>query len=73
LGHAYALSGGRLRPIVLTEGGCRAEKGPSVNIGKFGVTSVSLGVRGANLTVGPHGRRATIGLPGSGLSYSVFE
>jgi len=32
---------------------------------------VSLGVRGAHLTFGR--RRATIGLPASGLSYSVYE
>lgn len=48
-------------------------RGLTVNLGKSGVTSVSLGVRGAHLTIGPHGRRATVGLPGSGLSYSVYE
>jgi hypothetical protein len=48
-------------------------RGVTVNLGRRGVTSVSLGVRGAHLTIGPHGRRATIGLPGSGLSYTVYE
>jgi hypothetical protein len=48
-------------------------RGVSVNLGRRGFSSISLGVRGAHLTIGPHGRRATIGLPGSGLSYSVYE
>lgn len=48
-------------------------KGLTVNLGKSGVTSVSLGVRGARLTFGRRGRRATIGLPGSGLSYTAYE
>jgi hypothetical protein len=48
-------------------------RGLTVNLGKSGVTSVSLGVRGAHLTLGRYGRRATVGLPGSGLFYSVYE
>jgi hypothetical protein len=48
-------------------------RGLTVNFGKSGLTSVSLGVRGAHLTVGRYGRRATIGLPGSGLFYSVYD
>jgi hypothetical protein len=48
-------------------------RGLTVNFGKSGLTSVSLGVRGAHLTIGRHGRRATVGWPGSGLSYSVYE
>ncbi len=48
-------------------------RGLTVNLGKGGITSVSLGVRGAHLTIGRRGRRATFGLPGSGLSYSVYE
>jgi Protein of unknown function (DUF4236) len=47
--------------------------GPEVNLGKSGVTSIALGVRGAHMTFGRYGRRATLGLPGSGLSYSVYE
>ena len=30
--------------------------------------SVSVGAPGAHLTFGPHGRRASLGIPGSGLS-----
>jgi hypothetical protein len=35
------------------------------------LTSVSAGVRGAHYTVGRRGPRATVGLPGTGLSYTV--
>jgi hypothetical protein len=45
--------------------------GLSLNFGKSGLTSVSAGVRGAHYTVGRRGPRATIGLPGTGLSYTV--
>jgi Protein of unknown function (DUF4236) len=45
--------------------------GFAVNIGKRGFTSVSVGGRGAHVTYGRRGRRATIGLPGTGLSYTV--
>jgi hypothetical protein len=48
-------------------------RGVTVNLGRRGFNSISLGVRGAHLTIGPHGRRATVGLPGSGLSYSVYD
>lgn len=45
-------------------------KGVSINFGKTG-TSLSLGTRGARYTIHSSGRRtATVGLPGSGLSYS---
>jgi hypothetical protein len=43
-----------------------------LNIGKRGV-STSFGVRGAHITVG-HGKvRETVGLPGTGLSYTHVE
>lgn len=43
-----------------------------LNIGKRGV-STSIGVRGAHITVG-HGQvRETVGLPGTGLSYTNVE
>ena len=42
---------------------------PGLNVGKRGV-STSLGVRGAWLTFGHHGTRATASVSGSGLSYS---
>jgi hypothetical protein len=46
--------------------------GIRLNIGKRGV-STSVGVRGAHVTVG-HGQvRETVGLPGTGLSYTHVE
>jgi hypothetical protein len=46
--------------------------GLRLNIGKRGV-STSIGVRGAHITVG-HGQvRETVGLPGTGLSYTHVE
>jgi hypothetical protein len=43
-----------------------------LNLSRSGV-SVSLGGRGAWYTIGRHGTRATVGLPGSGLSYSSYR
>lgn len=44
--------------------------GVRLNVGTR-ATSVSIGHRGAWLTVGPHGRRrATLGWPGTGISYT---
>lgn len=44
--------------------------GLRLNLGKRS-TSVSIGGRGAHVTIGgPRGTRTTIGIPGSGLSYS---
>jgi hypothetical protein len=40
-----------------------------LNIGKGGI-SLSLGGRGATVNLGKQGVRGTVGLPGSGLSYS---
>jgi len=46
--------------------------GLRLNLGKRGA-SVSVGVRGAHLTVG-HGQvRETVGLPGTGLSYTHVD
>jgi hypothetical protein len=46
--------------------------GIRLNIGKRGV-STSIGVRGAHVTLG-HGQvRETVGLPGTGLSYTHVE
>jgi hypothetical protein len=46
--------------------------GVRINIGKRGV-STSIGVRGAHVTLG-HGQvRETVGLPGTGLSYTHFD
>jgi hypothetical protein len=48
----------------------RLFKGVSLNIGKRGVSSISFGTRGAHTTIGKSGIRNTIGLPGTGLSYT---
>ena len=49
----------------------RIAPGLTLNLSKRGM-SLSVGRRGATLNVGaPGGPRATVGLPGSGLSYSV--
>jgi hypothetical protein len=46
--------------------------GLRLNLGKRG-TSVSVGVRGAHLTVGHGQARETVGLPGTGLSYTHVD
>lgn len=43
--------------------------GLRLNLSKRGV-SVSVGHRGAWYTTGPAGRRATVGIPGSGVYYT---
>jgi hypothetical protein len=48
----------------------RLFKGVSLNIGKRGISSISVGTRGAHTTIGKSGIRNTIGLPGTGLSYT---
>jgi hypothetical protein len=48
----------------------RLFKGVSLNIGKRGISSISVGGRGAHTTIGKSGIRNTIGLPGTGLSYT---
>ena len=47
----------------------RVAPGFRVNLSKSGL-SVSAGGRGHWLTFGPGGNRATVGLPGTGLSYT---
>ena len=47
----------------------RIGPGLRVNLSKSGV-STSIGRRGAWFTMGPRGTRSTVGLPGSGLSYT---
>jgi len=44
--------------------------GVRINLSKSGV-STSIGGRGAWLTFGRRGTRATVGLPGTGLSYTT--
>ena len=43
-----------------------------INIGKTNA-SVSMGVRGAHITAGKNGVRRTVGIPGSGLSYTKYD
>jgi hypothetical protein len=42
-----------------------------LNLGKRGFSSIGAGVRGAHVTVGKRGIRSTVGLPGTGLSYTA--
>lgn len=46
--------------------------GIRLNFSKSGI-STSLGGSGASINIGPKGIRKTIGLPGSGMSYSTFS
>jgi hypothetical protein len=50
----------------------RVAPGLSLNLNKRSV-SASFGQRGAHITVGPNGKRTTIGLPGTGLSYTTYQ
>lgn len=47
--------------------------GVRVNLTKKGVSSVSIGPRGAKVNIGKKGTRTTVGAPGTGLSYSSFS
>jgi len=46
--------------------------GLTLNLSKS-MASVSLGPRGAAYTISPRGNRATVGLPGTGLFYTVHD
>lgn len=46
--------------------------GVRINLSRSGI-STSIGVRGAHVTRGKTGTRTTVGLPGSGLSYTHLE
>jgi hypothetical protein len=48
----------------------RVMPGWRLNLSKSGVSS-SFGTRGAWFTVGPRGTRETLGIPGTGLSYTT--
>lgn len=43
--------------------------GVRVNIGKKGVSSVSVGKKGATITTGKTGTHLNVGMPGTGISY----
>ena len=47
--------------------------GVRINLTKKGVSSLSVGKRGATVNVGKKGMRGTVGIPGSGLSYSSYK
>lgn len=47
--------------------------GVKINFGKSGFTSVSVGGRGLTTNYGKKGTRTTLGLPGTGLSYSTYS
>lgn len=47
--------------------------GIRINVSNKGVNSVSVGGRGAKMNIGKKGIRNTVGIPGSGLSYSSYS
>ncbi|WP_407074381.1 DUF4236 domain-containing protein [Psychrobacter sp. CAL346-MNA-CIBAN-0220] len=47
--------------------------GVRLNLTKKGISSLSVGKRGATVNIGKKGTRGTVGLPGSGLSYSSYQ
>jgi hypothetical protein len=49
----------------------RIARGVSLNLNKQSI-SASMGGRGAHFTVGPKGYRNTVGIPGTGLSYTTY-
>ena len=44
--------------------------GVKVNITKKGVSSITVGKKGAKVTKGKNGTRVTLGIPGTGMSYT---
>jgi hypothetical protein len=47
--------------------------GVRINLSKKGISSLSVGKPGATVNVGKKGTRGTVGIPGSGLSYSAYK
>lgn len=47
--------------------------GVKLNLTHKGISSASIGKAGANINIGKKGTRTTVGLPGSGLSYSKYQ
>lgn len=47
--------------------------GVRLNVGKKGISSVSVGPRGAKVNIGKKGTRTTVSAPGTGLSYSKYS
>lgn len=46
--------------------------GLRLNVGKKGISSVSIGGKGARVNLSKKGTRTTVGIPGTGLSYNNF-
>ncbi len=44
--------------------------GVRLNVGKKGISSLSVGGKGARVSIGKKGTTTSVGIPGSGLSYS---
>ncbi|EPU8564054.1 TPA: DUF4236 domain-containing protein [Yersinia enterocolitica] len=44
--------------------------GININIGKRGITSATIGKRGASVNIGKKGTKATVGIPGTGMSWT---
>lgn len=44
--------------------------GVYINVGKNGISSASIGKRGASLNISGKGTKATVGIPGTGLSWT---
>ena len=51
--------------------GIRVLPGVRLNVSKRGISSVSIGRRGLTLNVSRRGTKETIGLPGTGISYTT--
>lgn len=49
----------------------RIMPGFRVNVGKSGITSLSIGQRGITTNINAKGSKATFSLPGTGVSYST--
>lgn len=47
--------------------------GVRLNVGKNGISSVSVGGKGGRVSVGKKGVRSTVSAPGTGLSYSTHQ
>jgi Protein of unknown function (DUF4236) len=47
--------------------------GVTANVSKRGLSSFSFGRRGFHLTLGRKGRRITVGVPASGIFYTIYE
>ena len=47
--------------------------GVKLNLTGKGISSVSLGKNGAKVNISKKGTRSTVGIPGSGLSYSSYS